>query len=463
MSRVSLNVKPSGSVPTGATATTPLLPVALGTALVLVTYVSPVATIPATAADLGAGSVARAWILSSMSLGLAGMLLVSGVLGDTWGRRRVYVAGLAALAGGAVLSAVAQEPVLFVVGRVVEGAGGAAVLACGLAVLAHRYPLQPERLRAMSIWGASVGLGIGAGAVLAALLDFGSGWRPSYWVTAAAAVLLVVPSLRLMAESSAAVRKRVDVAGLVLLVAAMVLAVCALTQGRNGIDVATVVLAAASLAAFVAFVVVERRVVEPLLDPELLRHPRFRAATAGSLVVGAGMVGLASFSPAMVQLGYGRGLWAASLPAVAWAGTSVVASLLVRRIPHPLEGPRPVALFLVVVAIGQVLTWGIGPDSSLWRLWLPMVVAGAGTGVLNALLGREAIAAVPPDRAAMGSGANNTARYLGASVGITLFVTVATHAGDDLFDGWNAAVLVSAAVTLLGAVAIVLTGRRVQV
>ena len=74
---------------------------------------------------------------------------------------------------------------------------------------------------------------------------------------------------------------------------------------------------------------------------------------------------------------------------------------------------------------------------------MPFVLAGAGTGVLNALLGREAIASVPPDRAAMGSGANNTARYLGAACGITLFVTVATHTGDDLYAGWNAAALVA--------------------
>ncbi|HRI95439.1 MAG TPA: MFS transporter, partial [Nocardioides sp.] len=200
-----------------------------------------------------------------------------------------------------------------------------------------------------------------------------------------------------------------------------------------------------------------------LLDPALLAHPRFRAATAGSLVLGAGMIGMASFTPAMVQLGYGEGLWAASLPAVAWAGTGVVTSLLVRRIPHPLEGPRPVALFLLVVAAGQLLTWGLSADSSLWRLVLPFVVAGAGTGVLNALLGREAIASVPPDRAAMGSGANNTARYLGAACGITLFLTVATHAGDDLFAGWNVAALVTVALTLIGAAAIALTSRRTAV
>jgi MFS family permease len=450
--------------PPDADTSTPLLPVVLGTALVLVTYVTPIATVPATAADLGAGPVARAWVLSSMSVGLAGALLAAGVLGDALGRRRVYVAGLVATALGALVCGVAVEPVLFVAGRVVEGAGGAAVLACGLAALAHRYPLGPERLRATSAWGAAVGLGIAGGVVLAALLDslldVGSGWRPSYWVTALAALVLVPVSRRGLAESAAAVRHRVDVAGLVLLVAAMTLAVSALTQGRNGVDALTVVLGVVAVVALAAFVLVERRVAAPLLDPELLRHPRFRAATAGSLVLGAGMIGMASFTPAMLQLGYGRGLWASSLPAVAWAGTGVVTSLLVRRIPHPLEGPRPVALFLLVVAAGQLLTWGLDAGSPLWRVVLPFVLAGLGTGVLNSLLGREAVAAVPADRAAMGSGANNTARYLGAAVGITLFVTVATHTGADLYAGWDHAALVAVVLTVLGAAAIGLSGRR---
>jgi hypothetical protein len=279
-------------------------------------------------------------------------------------------------------------------------------------------------------------------------------------VTAGLALVLVPPSQRWMAESAAVVRQRVDVAGLSLLVAAMTLAVSALTQGRNGIDAPTVVLAVLAAVSLAGFALVERRFATPLLDPELLRHPRFRAATAGSLVLGVGMIGMASFTPTIVQVGYGRGLWAATLPVFAWAGTGVVTSLLVRRIPHPLEGPRPVALFLVVVAAGQLLTEGLDAGTPLWRLAVPFAVAGAATGVLNTLLGREAIASVPPDRAAMGSGANNTARYLGAACGITLFVTVATHAGDDLYAGWNLAALVAAALTLLGAGTIALTGRR---
>nr|WP_281258408.1 MFS transporter [Nocardioides gansuensis] len=452
---MSLNVKPSSSIATSR----PLAPVTLGTALVLVTYVTPMATIPATAADLGAGPAARAWILSSMSLGLAAALLASGVMGDILGRRRVYVAGSIAMALAAAVCAVAQEPIVFIAARVVEGVGGAAVLACGLAVLAHRYPPGPERIHATSVWAASVGLGIAAGAVLAPALDVGSGWREAYAVTAVLGLALVLPSLLRIEESAAAAPRNLDLAGSGLLIAAMTLGVSALTQGRGGVDVPTVALAVLSAVSFVAFVLVERRVDQPLLDPALLRHPRFRAATGGSFVLGAGIIGMAAFIPTVAQVGLGRGLWAASLPVLAWAGVSVVTSMLARHVPHPLEGSRPIATLLVLVAGGQLLSYGLQADSSMWRLVVAMVVAGVGMGVLNAVLGREAIASVPPASAGTGSGANQTARYLGAACGITLFVTVATHAGDTIIDGWNTAVLVSATLTLVGAAAIALTGR----
>ncbi|WP_426247455.1 MFS transporter [Nocardioides sp. LHG3406-4] len=454
---MSLNVKPTtDAAPTTGRRLLPL--VALGTALVLVTYVTPMATIPATAADLGAGPVARAWILSSMSAGLATALLATGVLGDTFGRRRVYVAGLGALGLGALLCGLAQEPLLYVAARVLQGMGGAAVLACGLALLAHSFAPGPERVHATSVWGASVGLGIASGAVLAAALDIGSGWRETYVAVAVIAFALLVPTLRALPGSSRTHARAIDVPGLVLLVAGMTLLVSALTQGRNGIDTPTVVLAALAVVALVAFGLVEARVRMPLLDPELLANRRFRGATMGSLVLGAGIIGMSAFVPTVAQVGLGASLWTACWLVVLWAGTSVVSSLLVRHLPHPLEGPFPIAVLLVGVAIGQACGYGIATDSSPWRLAVSMVVSGVATGFLNAVLGRESVASVPPDRAAMGSGANNTARYLGAALGITLFVTVATHAGDGLVDGWNVAVLVSTVLTLAGAAAIAATG-----
>lgn len=432
---------------------------ALGTALVLVTYVTPMATVTATAADLGAGVAGRAWILSSMSVGLAAALLVAGVLGDTLGRRRVYVAGLAAVGLGALACAVARGEVLFVAGRLLQGVGGAAVLSCGLAVLAHATVLGPERVRATSVWGASVGLGIGAGAVLAALLDQVTGWRAAYVVVTVLAAALVVPTLARVTPSSARVRRRPDVAGGLLLTAALAVLVSMLTEAREGLDAAVLALGAGAAALLTAFVIVERRAPDPLVDTGLLRNSRFRSATLGSLVLGLGMIGMAAYLPAHGRLALGVGLMTASIPVLVWAGTSVAAALLVRRIPHPLVGGGPVAALLLVVAAGQLLAYGVDEAGQLWRLCLAMAVAGAGTGVLNAILGRESVASVPADRAAMGSGANNTARYLGAACGITVVVGVVSSARTAAA-GWDAAVLVVSGVTLLGALLIALLVAR---
>ena len=432
--------------------------IAAGTALVLLTYVTPMATLPGTAADLGADATARAWLLSSMPVGLAAGLLAAGVLGDNFGRRRVYLAGLTMLAAGAFGCAAAREPVVFVAARILEGLGGAAILACGLAILANDFPEARRRGHATAVWGASVGVGISLGVVVSAGLGT-SRWRESYVAVGVLALILLWPSMSRVLESRAANRRRLDGGGLVLFATAMTLMVCALTRGRDGIDAVTSVLAAAAVLALAGFVVVERRIRDPLIEPELLRHRGFRVAAIGSMTVGAGITAMASFVPTLVQVGLGAGLWTVAVLVIAWSGTSVATSVLLTRVRRSVEGPAIIAVLLIVVAFGQLLGYGLGAGSSPWRLVPSMVIAGVATGLLNALLGREAVASVGADRAAMGSGANNTARYLGAAVGITLFVVIATHVGDDLIAGWNAAVLVSAALTLVGALAVVAAGK----
>jgi MFS family permease len=379
-------------------------------------------------------------------------------LGDNFGRRRVYLAGLAMLAAGAFGCAAAREPVVFVAARILEGLGGAAILACGLAILANDFPEARRRGHATAVWGASVGVGISLGVVVSAGLGT-SLWRESYVVVGVLALILLWPSMSRVLESRAANRRRLDGGGLVLFATAMTLMVCALTRGRDGIDTVTSVLAAAAVLALVGFVVVERRIRDPLIEPELLRHRGFRVAAIGSMTVGVGITATASFVPTLVQVGLGAGLWTVAVLVIAWSGTSVATSVLLTRVRRSVEGPAIITVLLIVVALGQLLGYGLGAGSSPWRLVPSMVIAGVATGLLNALLGREAVASVGADRAAMGSGANNTTRYLGAAVGITLFVVIATHVGDNLIAGWNAAVLVSAALTLVGAGAVVLAGK----
>jgi MFS family permease len=308
---VSLKIKPK---------TRSLLPIATGTALVLLTYVTPMATLSATAAGLGSGAGTQAWLLSSMSVGLAAGLLAAGVIGDNVGRRRVYLTGLVALALGALGGFVAWEPIGFVVGRVVEGLGGAAVLACGLAILANDYPEARRRTHATAIWGTSVGVGISVGALSSAA--FGAArWREPYLAVAVVALILLWPSMSRIAESRAANRRRLDRGGLGLFASAMILLVCALTLGRGGIHVIPVLLAATGSLALIAFAFTESRVRDPLIDLKLLRHNRFRAATIGSLTLGAGIIATVSFVPTLAQVGLGAGLWQASLLVVAWSSS----------------------------------------------------------------------------------------------------------------------------------------------
>ena len=143
------------------------------------------------------------------------------------------------------------------------------------------------------------------------------------------------------------------------------------------------------------FVLVEWRTPEPMVDLWLLRSPGYVAATLGALVVGVGIIGMSSNLPFLVQVGLGGSLWVAVWLVVGWSATSVLTSLLVRRVRIPLSGPHLISVALVVVGVGQLLALGVGTGSSPWRLLPSMVVAGLATGVLNAVLGREAVANVP--------------------------------------------------------------------
>jgi hypothetical protein len=172
---------------------------------------------------------------------------------------------------------------------------------------------------------------------------------------------------------------------------------------------------------------------------------------------------MASFLPTLLQRGLGDTLFVATLLVFVWSAASTMAALAVRWLPG-LSGSRLLGVGLVVSALGLAALGVLSADASSARLVPGLIVLGIGYGAVNAALGREAVAHVPPQKAGMGSGANNTARYMGAAVGVTLVVLLAgagEPAGtpEGLLAGWNQAAFVSAAVTVVGAVAVAAVGR----
>jgi hypothetical protein len=271
-----------------------------------------------------------------------------------------------------------------------------------------------------------------------------------------AAVVLAAVAQRVLAESGGNADRTVDVAGIVLLAGGLSALLAGLVQSRGGWGQSSVVvLLAVGVLLLAAFVPAELRQTAPMIDLRLFRIPGFLAATVGAFVTGATVVGLSSYVPTMLQRGLGESLLTATLLVLVWSAVSTATALAVRYVPG-LDGRVLLALALAVCAVGLAGYAVLGVDASGARLLPGLVVLGIGYGAANAALGREAVAHVPAAKASMGSGANNTARYLGAAVGVTLVVLVVgagSPAGtaEGLLAGWDRAALGGAVVTLLGA------------
>ena len=436
-----------------------------GTFLVLVAFTTPLASLTITADTLHSGPGGQAWILSSMSVGLAVALLVSGAVADDYGRRRVFVAGAALLALTSVLAALAPNTLVLVIARIGQGIGGAAVLSCSLGCIAAEFPAGPRRAHATGVWGASVGAGIAAGPVVIGLLAAAGSWRAGYWILAAFAVVLAVVARFVLAEERAERPRPVDVAGATLLGAGLVALLAGLVEGRQ--DWASPVLAvlfAAAVALLVAFAVWERRVRAPMLDLALFRRPEFVASIVAGTATGAGIIALMSFTPTFFQRAFHYSTLDAALLLLAWSATSAVVALLARRLPAGFGVRARIVVSLVVVAAGQFMLTGLDTGTTAAHLLPGLLVAGVGSGVLNAALGQIAVTSVPAGNASVGSGANNTARYVGAALGVTVVAVIAAHADlGALVAGWDTAAVVTAALSLAGALLVAVTGVKVRV
>lgn len=415
------------------------------TALTLMNYTAPMLTLPSTARTFGTPASAQAWLLNGTPLGLAVLLLVAGSLADAHGRRRVFLLGTLALGLTTALGGFADSTLTFTLARVAQGAASAAVLAASLGLLAHAFPTGAERIRATGVWGAFVSAGIALGPLLAGTLSTLADWRWTYVTLGAATLLTAALGTRTLAESRAPRAGRTDLAGALTLGLALAALLTALTLGRDGwLRPPVGLLALAAVALTALFARIERRGAAPMIDLALFRTPAFRAATAGALFTGLAVIGFFSVLPALLQRGAGMAALTTAWLFLLWSGTAFLVALQSRRLAGRLSAPHQLALGFALSTAGVLALYGALEGAGWPRLLPGLIVAGAGSGLLNAALPRLAVDSVPRERAAMGSGANNTARYIGSSAGVALTLALATT-------GPDTALLTSAALGLVGA------------
>ncbi|MGW6455086.1 MFS transporter [Streptomyces sp. NPDC055078] len=435
--------------------------------LVLVNFTAPVPTVRLIVLELGSGASGQTWILGGIGVGLAASLMAVGALADHYGRKRTLVTGGVVLTAASVVCATAPGTLVFVSGRVVQGVASAALLAASLGLLGHALPPGPRRARATGLWGAMVGGGIAIGPVFSALLAETAGWRSAYWVIAALAALVACWGAVGLAESRGEPPRRFDPVGTLTLGAGISLLVAALTEGRGGWARPHVaLLLAAALLLLAGFAVVIRRVGDPVLEPALLRHPPFAASLIGALVTGVAVIGLMTHVPVAAQLVLGLDpLESAGLLAF-WSGLSCVIAPQARRFGRRFGDRERTAAGLAVCGLGLLALTGITAGSPWWRPVPGLVLAGVGSGVVNAALAGLAVRSVPPHRVSVGSAANNAARYLGSSLGVALFAAVVARApggggtAREFGTGMSHAAVIAGALAIGGAVLVALCRER---
>lgn len=455
-------------------ATTTLRVSAAATALVLVAFTMPLGLLRSIVVDLSAGSAGTTWVLSSMSVGLAASLLVAGSLADDLGRRRVFRGGLTLFAAGCVVGAVSPGVVVLCVARAAQGVGGAAVLASGLSLIAHAYPAGQARVHATGVWGAMLGVGIAIGPLGGALVAQLGSWRTSYAALSVLSVAALVPAARLT-ESRAQDRRPLDPVGTVLMAGGLTALTAGVVQGNSSgwtYAPALVALALATvlLAAFGGW---ELRSRAPLFDVRLLARPAFTGALLGSLALGVAVLAFMSYSVAFMTTALGSSVLSACAWTLPWSGVSFAVSIKARALGRVLSPRAQTVLGLVVCAGGLLAMRGLHDGSGPAHLAPGFAVLGVGTGLLNAALAQAAVSVVPASRSGMGAGANNTARYVGAALGVPLVVgLLRTGTASRLVDGhtagfaatgaMNSLLLVLTAITVAGAAVVFVLLRPAQ-
>ncbi|MFD6324776.1 MFS transporter [Streptomyces sp. NPDC058442] len=390
--------------------------------------------LPAISADTGTSLDALQWAVTGYSLVGAAVIVTSGALGDVFGRRLVFLCGLALFIASCVLIALSSSGGGVIAGRAIQGAAGATILACGMSLLSVSSSGEGQ-VRAVTLWGGASAAGAAAGPLIGGVLVDGTGWQGLFWIDAAIALACVPVTLKGVAESRDPDRSRsIDFAGTVLIAAVLAPALLALSEGAEWGWTSASVLGcfALALASCVAFVAVERRVEAPLVDLRLLKDRVLIGATVG-ILLSAGVINSLMYlvslyfqNPATLALSpFEAGL--ATLPAT--VGLIAVTPLVPRMAQRLGIGPVIAAGFAAATAGSMLLSFVQGD----WRyaaFVLPLGLLAAGLGLVNGPASSASTSSVSADDVGAASGISNMARYIGAAAFTAAVATVNATVGE---------------------------------
>ena len=361
------------------------------------------------------------WVVDAYALTLAAFLLTAGSLADMYGRRLLYLIGLAVFTCASVLCGFAASTLMLQLSRGLQGVGGAIMFAVSLALLADAFRGK-DRGIAFGVWGTVTGLAVAIGPLLGGLLTSGLSWRYIFFVNVPIGIVAVAITVTRVAESRAPQASRPDWPGFAIFSVALASLVYGLIESNQRSFTDSLVLGclAAAAALLAVFVVVERRSAHPMFDLNLFRLPTFTGGSVAAFGLSASIFAMLLYIVLYLQdiLGYsplGTGVRVMYLSGAILVSATVAGRLSSRVPVRLLIGPG-----LIIVGISLLLMRGLNAESSWTHLIPGMIVGGVGIGLVNPPLASTAVGVVPPQRAGMASGINSTFRQVGIATGIAL-------------------------------------------
>jgi EmrB/QacA subfamily drug resistance transporter len=415
--------------------------------------------LPTIRAALGASIEELEWTVNAYTLSFAVLLVTGAALGDRFGRRRLFAAGLALFSFASAACALAPSVGALIVARAVQGAGAALVMPLGLTLLTAAYPAE-QRARALGIFSGITGLAVLGGPVLGGAITQGIAWQWIFWINVPIGLLTIPVVLRRVGESYGP-RSAPDMAGLVLVTGAALGLVWALVRGNSAGWASVEVIAALAVGALLAaaFVVWERRAPSPMLPMRLFASRPFSSGNGAIFFLAAALYGAVFFMAQFLQTVQHHGPLDAGIRLLPWTATLfIVAPITGARISRVGERPFAVAGLLLQAAGMGWIALIAGPDLAYWRLVAPLAIAGCGVSMAMPAIQNAVVSSVAPASIGKASGAFNMMRQLGGVFGIAALVAVFSGSGgyasaETFSDGFTAALAAAAGLSLLGAVA----------
>jgi EmrB/QacA subfamily drug resistance transporter len=438
--------------------------------------------LPSIQADLAMSDADLQWIVNAYTLVFGGFLLLGGRAGDLVGRKRIFLVGVVIFSVASLLNGLATSSEMLIVCRGLQGLGGALIAPAALSIITTTFEEGPARNKAMSVWAAIAVGGAAAGLLLGGILVDAFSWPWIFFVNVPVGIAVFVAALMYVPESKdVRAHKAFDVAGAVTVTAGLVILVYAIVkaQEKGWASAHTIVVGGAALLLLAAFLVIERRSIEPLVRLSIFRVRTIRAANVAMFFVAAGLFAMFFFNTLYVQRVLGYSPLEAGLAFLPFTAGVIVGAGLSQGLVAKV-GARELPLIGMTMAIaGMLLFTRLQPDGDYVTDLLPgIILASIGMGLTFVPVTLIATSGIPGEDAGLASGLFNTSQQVGGALGLAILSTLAVNATDDtladvgaaeptpdqqaqaLVDGFHVAYLGSAVLIAVAAVLLLLLLSR---